>query len=106
MDEIIRGSKIHFYLYFSFIINLQCFYVADKASEAASITSLTEIVKALEVDSGFLELVSKQQEEDSEETEILTAISENLEKLRHLVMNSPKTSPKASPKEDLRIDLA
>ncbi|KAI9086515.1 hypothetical protein K1719_031599 [Acacia pycnantha] len=67
---------------------------ADKASEP-SLTSLTDIMKALEADSGFLELVGKQLEEQSEESEILTAISENLEKLRHLVVNSPKTSPKA-----------
>ncbi|KAK4264261.1 hypothetical protein QN277_025465 [Acacia crassicarpa] len=67
---------------------------AEKASEA-SLTSLTDIMKALEADSGFLELVGKQLEEHSEESEILTAISENLEKLRHLVANSPKTSPKA-----------
>ncbi|XP_028781681.1 probable myosin-binding protein 5 [Neltuma alba] len=72
----------------------------DKASEA-SLTSLTDIVKALEADSRFLELVGKQHEEQSEESEILTAISENLEKLRHLVMNSPKTSPKAYTEVDL-----
>ncbi|KAF7838397.1 putative myosin-binding protein 5 [Senna tora] len=78
----------------------------DKASEAASITSLTDIVKALEVDSGFLELVCKEHEEHTEETEILTAISENLEKLRHLVMNSPKASPKASPKTSPKGDTA
>ncbi|XP_054807572.1 probable myosin-binding protein 5 [Prosopis cineraria] len=71
----------------------------DKASEA-SLTSLTDIVKALEADSKFLELVGKQHEEQSEESEILTAISENLEKLKHLVMNSPKTSPKACPVSD------
>lgn len=79
--------------------------LTDKASEAASITSLTEIVKALEVDSGFLELVCKQHEENTEETEILTAISENLEKLRHLVMNSPRASPRASPKTSPKGDM-
>lgn len=49
---------------------------------------LAERVKALEGNSGFLELVSNNDEKDSEGTKILTEISQNLEKLSHLVMTS------------------
>jgi len=49
---------------------------------------LTERVKALEANSGFLELVSNKDEKDGEGTKILTEISQNLEKLSHLVMTS------------------
>ncbi|KAI4343805.1 hypothetical protein L6164_011113 [Bauhinia variegata] len=57
------------------------------------ISSMTDIVRALEADSGFLELVSKIDEDDSEGTKILTGISENLEKLRHLVMAPSESQP-------------
>ncbi|QCE13852.1 hypothetical protein DEO72_LG11g850 [Vigna unguiculata] len=49
---------------------------------------LAERVKALEANSGFLDLVSNKEEKDGEGTKILTEISQNLEKLSHLVMNS------------------
>ncbi|KAI4347670.1 hypothetical protein L6164_008461 [Bauhinia variegata] len=57
------------------------------------ISSITDIVRALEADSGFLELVSKIDEDDSEGTKILTEISENLEKLRHLVIVPSESQP-------------
>ncbi|XP_027337903.1 probable myosin-binding protein 5 [Abrus precatorius] len=62
-----------------------------KGSEAylpKELSFLAERVKALEANSGFLELVSKKDENDSEGTEILTVISQNLEKLNNLVMTS------------------
>ncbi|KOM40358.1 hypothetical protein LR48_Vigan04g055600 [Vigna angularis] len=49
---------------------------------------LAERVKALEANSGFLDLVSNKDEKDGEGTKILTEISQNIEKLSHLVMNS------------------
>ncbi|KAK7411502.1 hypothetical protein VNO78_02936 [Psophocarpus tetragonolobus] len=49
---------------------------------------LTERVKALEANSGFLEIVSNKDEKDSDGTKILTEISQNLEKLSHLVITS------------------
>ncbi|XP_029130568.1 probable myosin-binding protein 5 [Cajanus cajan] len=59
-----------------------------EASLPRELSFLTERVKALEANSGFLELVSKEDEKDSEGTKILTEISHNLEKLSHLALTS------------------
>ncbi|OIW18371.1 hypothetical protein TanjilG_31511 [Lupinus angustifolius] len=60
-----------------------------KGSEASlprQLFFLTERMKALETDNGFLDIVSKEDEKYSEGTKILDEISKNLEKLWHLVM--------------------
>ncbi|KAJ7945936.1 Myosin-binding protein [Quillaja saponaria] len=49
---------------------------------------LSERVKALEADSGFLEYAAKKLETHGEETTILTEISQNLQKLRHHLITS------------------
>ncbi|KAL2340840.1 hypothetical protein Fmac_008780 [Flemingia macrophylla] len=59
-----------------------------EAALPRELSFLTERVKALEANSGLLELVSKEDEKDGEGTKILTEISHNLEKLSHLVMTS------------------
>ncbi|KAJ7956309.1 Myosin-binding protein [Quillaja saponaria] len=49
---------------------------------------LSERVKALEADSGFLEHASKKLETNGEDLNIFTEISQNLHKLRHLLVTS------------------
>ncbi|KAF1867819.1 hypothetical protein Lal_00050253 [Lupinus albus] len=60
-----------------------------KASEASlprQLCFLIERMKALETDNGFLDIVSKEDEKYSEGIKFLDEISQNLEKLWHLVM--------------------
>ena len=66
--------------------------VADKTGEA-SLQSLGDVLKALEADNGILELLIKHHEEQGVGSEILTAIFEKVEKIQHLVMDSPNTFP-------------
>ncbi|CAL0306846.1 unnamed protein product [Lupinus luteus] len=58
----------------------------SQASLPRQLFSLTERMKALETDNGFLDIVSKENEKYSEGTKILNDLSQNLEKLWHLVM--------------------
>ncbi|CAL0319954.1 unnamed protein product [Lupinus luteus] len=62
--------------------------IGSEASISNELSSLTERVKALEANNGFVEIVSKKPEGNGEGTKILTEISNNLEKLSHLVMTS------------------
>ena len=59
-----------------------------EACLSVELFSLNERLKAFEADSELLELVGKEYEPDSEETRLLTEVSQNLEKLRHHVMGS------------------
>ena len=54
------------------------------------LSHLSERVKALETDTGFLEYAAKTLEKHSEGTQLLTEITQNLQKLRHLVMMPPE----------------
>lgn len=54
------------------------------------LSHLSERVKALESDTGFLEYAAKTLEKHSEGTQLLTEITQNLQKLRHLVMMPPE----------------
>lgn len=54
------------------------------------LSHLSERVKALESDTGFLEHAAKTLEKHSEGTKLLTEITQNLQKLRHLVMMPPE----------------
>ncbi|CAL0305051.1 unnamed protein product [Lupinus luteus] len=74
--------------------------IRSEASLPKELSSLTERVKALEENSGFLEIVSKKPEKDCEGTKILTEISMNLEKLSHLVMTSIEVDNDFTPKDD------
>ncbi|KAK7304571.1 hypothetical protein VNO77_42452 [Canavalia gladiata] len=67
----------------------------EKGGEASlpkELYLLTERLKALEANSGFLELVSKKDQKDSEGTKILTEISQNLEMLNHIVKTSSEVN--------------
>ncbi|XP_024174861.2 probable myosin-binding protein 5, partial [Rosa chinensis] len=72
------------------------------------LSHLSDRVKALESDTGFLEYAAKTLEKHSEGTKLLTEITQNLQKLRHLV-NLPteeqnKTPPVEQKKEQNKTD--
>ncbi|KAM1209852.1 hypothetical protein ACFX2I_015416 [Malus domestica] len=71
-DEIGNGSK------------------AALTRQLSLLSHLSERVKALESDTGFLEHAAKTLEKHSEGTKLLTEITQNLQKLRHLVMMPPE----------------
>ncbi|KAE9604349.1 hypothetical protein Lal_00024169 [Lupinus albus] len=74
--------------------------IESEASLPKELSSLTERVKALEENSGFLEIVSKKPEKNCEGTKILTEISMNLEQLSHLVMTSIEVDNDFTQKDD------
>lgn len=63
------------------------------------LSHLSDRVKALESDTGFLEYAAKTLEKHSEGTKLLTEITQNLQKLRHLVMMPTEEQNKTPPQE-------
>ncbi|KAB2633436.1 hypothetical protein D8674_029683 [Pyrus ussuriensis x Pyrus communis] len=58
--------------------------------QLSMLSHLSERVKVLESDTGLLEYAAKTLEKHSEGTKLLTEITQNLQKLRHLVMMPPE----------------
>ncbi|XP_062025974.1 probable myosin-binding protein 5 [Rosa rugosa] len=63
------------------------------------LSHLSDRVKALESDTGFLEYAAKTLEKHSEGTKLLTEITQNLQKLRHLVNLPTEEQNKTPPAE-------
>ncbi|XP_050376450.1 LOW QUALITY PROTEIN: probable myosin-binding protein 5 [Argentina anserina] len=63
------------------------------------LSHLSDRVKALESDTGFLEYAAKTLEQHSEGTKLLTEVTQNLQKLRHLVNMPMEEQNKMHPEE-------